>query len=80
MDKITKFLNSLNDKEREAVLLVLLNIKKDFRKIPGIVKLSGYQDLYRVRVGRYRIILRISQNASEVIEITKRDEQTYKDL
>ncbi len=80
MDKITKFLNSLNDKEREAVLLVLLNIKKDFRKIPGIVKLSGYQDLYRVRVGRYRIILRISQNASEVIKITKRDEQTYKDL
>ena len=80
MDKIEKFLNSLMPKEREAILLVLLNIKKDFRKIPGIMKLGGYKDLYRVRVGRYRIIFRIGQTASEVIKITKRDEQTYKNL
>lgn len=80
MDKIEKFSNSLRPKEREAVLLVLLNIKKDFRKIPGIVKLGGYKDLYRVRVGRYRIIFKIERNISEVIKITKRDEQSYKNL
>lgn len=80
MDKIQKFIKSLNAKEREAILLIMMRIKQDFHSIPGLMKLSGYQDLYRVRVGRYRIIFRINEFANEIVKITKRDEQTYKNL
>lgn len=80
MDKIRKFIKSLGAKEKEAILLVMLRVKQDFRSIPGLIKLSGYKDLYRVRVGRYRIIFRINGVVSEIMKITKRDEQTYNNL
>lgn len=80
MDKIQKFIKSLGAKEKEAVLLIMLRVKQDFRSIPGLIKLSGYKDLYRVRVGRYRIIFRINGIVSEIMKITKRDEQTYNNL
>lgn len=80
MDKIEKFLRSLRKKEYEAILLVLLQVQKDFRKVPGIIKLTGTKNLYRVRVGNYRIIFKIEDKITKVIRITKRDDQTYKDL
>ena len=80
MDKIAKFLKILNQKEKEAVLLVMLQIKKDFTKIPGFSKLIGYKNLFRIRVGRYRLIFKITKKETEIVRITKRDENTYKNL
>jgi mRNA-degrading endonuclease RelE of RelBE toxin-antitoxin system len=80
MNKIRKFLQSLNIKEREAILLVMLQIKADYGKIPGILKLAGYKNLFRIRLGNYRIILKIENKTAEIIRITKRDDQTYSNL
>ncbi len=79
MDKIEKFLRKLNEKEYLAFLFLFEQMKVDFREIPGIKKLIGYSDLYRIRLGRYRVIIReIAQRKVEIIKISKRDEGTYK--
>lgn len=80
MDKIEKFLRKLSKKEQEAFLLLLNQLKIDFRKIPGILKLQNQKNIYRIRIGRHRIILKVYGNRTEIIKITKRDDQTYKNL
>lgn len=45
MDRIQKFIKSLNVKEREAVLLIMLKVKQDFRGVPGLIKLKSYKNL-----------------------------------
>jgi mRNA-degrading endonuclease RelE of RelBE toxin-antitoxin system len=82
MDKISKFLKSLNPKEKEAILLLMEQVKSDYRKIPGITALKGKKGFFKIRIGRYRIIFRIQKKgkSAEIIRITKRNEGTYKDL
>ena len=78
MNKIEKSFRKLSKKEQEAMLLLLQQIKKDFSKIPGLIKLKGRHDLFRVRMGSYRIIFKVSSKNIEIMKITKRNEQTYK--
>lgn len=80
MDKIDKLFRKLSKKEQQAMLLLLQQIKADFSKIPGIIKLSGHQNLYRVRIGNYRIIFKTIPKDIEVVRISRRNEQTYKNL
>ena len=81
MDKIVKFLRRLPQKEYEAFLLLMEQIKRDYRKVPHLVSLSGMKNWYRVRIGRYRIIFYVHANGvAEIRRITKRDEQTYENL
>jgi len=80
MDKIAKILQKMTAKERKALLMVLLQIKNAHSKVPGIIKLTHRKDHFRVRVGNYRIIFHISKNTFEVIRISIRNENTYKNL
>jgi mRNA interferase RelE/StbE len=82
VDKIEKFLRSLNAKEQEAVLLVMQQLKADPFTVPSVVRLSGMKDWYRVRLGRYRILFTIDPKTREVEikRIGRRNEKTYKDL
>lgn len=80
MDKIEKFLRKLSNREQEAMLLLIQQIKGDFSKVPGLIKLKGVPNTYRVRLGNYRIIFRKTTADIEVIRITNRNEQTYKNL
>lgn len=78
MNKIEKFLRGLNRDEQEVFLLLMQQLEKDHTKVPGIKKLSGYKNLFRIRIGRYRLIFSAEKNKTEIIRITKRDENTYK--
>jgi mRNA-degrading endonuclease RelE of RelBE toxin-antitoxin system len=80
MDKIKKFLKKLSKKEQEAFLLLMYQIKKNYKQIPGIKKLKGKKHLYRIRLGKYRIIFSTNKKDPEIIKITKRNEETYKQL
>lgn len=80
MDRIEKILRKMRRKEQEAMLLVMMQIKKDFRKLPNLKPLTGMQNWYRVRVGRYRIIFLVEHGQVEIRKITKRDDQTYRHL
>lgn len=80
MNRIEKFLRKLRGKEREAILLLMMQLKKDFRQVPHIKSLAGKQNWYRIRMGKYRIIFAVEDGTVEIKKITKRDEQTYRNL
>ena len=82
MDKIQKILNALSAKEHEAMILLMHQIKSDFRKIPGLKPLKGMKGWYRVRLGQYRIIFVIDSKTKEVEfkRISRRNENTYRHL
>lgn len=80
MDKIEKFFKKLKKKELEAFLLLMEQIKLDHKKVPSLRKLAGKRDLYRVRLGKYRIIFKIMKRTTQIVRIAKRDDKTYKNL
>ena len=54
-----KFLTKRDRVTRERIINVLHALTENPFSYPGIVKLSGYEDTYRVRVGKYRIIYQV---------------------
>jgi mRNA interferase RelE/StbE len=48
----------------------------------GVVKLSGADDLWRIRVGRHRVVYQIAGDVLvvTVVKVSLRDEQTYRGL
>ena len=77
MDKQTKFLRSLSAKEFGRVQAVLADLIQG-RKLGK--KLQGHTDIYRVRVGRVRIIYHSYESRTEIMQVGYRDDQTYKDF
>jgi mRNA-degrading endonuclease RelE of RelBE toxin-antitoxin system len=79
MDKISKALNKLTEKERKRVKTLLLKLKVGKTEGLDIKKLKDRSDIFRARTGDLRIIYRtdIKENIS-VLEISRRNEKTYK--
>ena len=46
----------------------------------GTIKIKGYENIRRKRVGKYRILYLINKQRKEIliVKIEKRDEKTYK--
>ncbi len=82
MDEIEKILRALTPKEKEAMLLLMEQVKRDYRKIPGVVALQGMKGWFRIRMGKYRIIFAVDPvtKKTEIRRITRRNESTYKRL
>ncbi|MEK7652906.1 MAG: hypothetical protein AAB358_00260 [Patescibacteria group bacterium] len=78
MDKIAKALEKLSPREREQVRDLLMKIKKnDFIGL-DLKKLKGYDDIFRVRKGKLRIIYRRDGKAGIfVLKIERRNDTTY---
>ena len=80
-DSITKLLSKLSKKD-------LLRIQKTIAQITAlqldgldIKTLKGQSDIFRARVGNYRIIFSIEQNkTTRIISVGRRSEDTYKNL
>ncbi|HMO25295.1 MAG TPA: type II toxin-antitoxin system RelE/ParE family toxin [Tepidisphaeraceae bacterium] len=47
-----------------------LKLESDPRKLPGVTKLSGAEDLYRLRDGDYRAIFQINDR-TKTVTLTK---------
>lgn len=82
MDEIQKLLRKLTAKEQLAMLLLMEQIKIDYRKIPGIQALQGLKGWFRVRMGSYRIIFTVDPKThhAEIMRVTRRNEKSYKRL
>lgn len=81
MNKIEKFLRRLNKKERQIFILLLKKLKEGSFNIPGVRKIRGKRNFYRIRIGKYRLIFCVKKNGDiEFRRITKKDEQTYKNI
>jgi len=80
MDKIEKLLWVLSSIEREAMLLLMEQLQKNYRKVPGLRALHGMKGWFRVRMGSYRIIFTVDpeSNEVEIRRVTRRNEETYK--
>ena len=72
-DAAAKELDALpRRKDRQAVVSRILGLAEDPRP-PGYVKLSGHEELYRVRQGPYRIVYTIEDDRLVVIVIRVAD-------
>lgn len=80
-DKIAKLLAKLPKKDLIRLKVVISKIVMSQYDGLDIKVLTGNKNIYRVRVGNYRIIFRvISKEDTEIIAIARRNEKTYKDL
>ena len=78
MDKITKALNKLSETEKITVQQVLTLLKAGKIETLDIKKLKGYQNIFRARKGKVRIIYRVlSASNVTLLAIERRSDNTY---
>lgn len=80
MDNIQKSLRRLNLKERQQVKSVLLRIETGDTLGLDLQKLSGHENIYRVRKGDFRIIYLQKGKNIFVLAIERRSEKTYRNF
>lgn len=77
MDKIEKLLKKLLPKYRERLLKTILLIISGKTDFLDVKKISGRDNFYRVRCGLYRIIYQKNNAEHIIVDIRKRDDNTY---
>ncbi len=79
MDKISKALSNLSNKDRELIKNILLKIKNHSLDGLDIQKLKAYHQIFRVRKGKWRIIFKKELSGQYIIlTIEKRRDNTYR--
>jgi mRNA interferase RelE/StbE len=54
-----KFLDKSDRITRERIINVIHALSENPYTYPGIIKLTGYEDTFRVRIGKYRLIYQV---------------------
>lgn len=78
MEKLKKFLSRLTPAEREKVEQIITAILSGRYQNLDLKKLKGHRDIFRVRVGSIRIIFTVSGTDIHLLEISRRDDTTYR--
>ena len=78
MDKIDKALNKLVFKEKEQMKNIIKALQLGRFDNLNIKKLKGFQDVFRVRKGRLRIVYQLLGRKIIFLKIDKRKKNTYK--
>ena len=79
-NKLEKFLAKLSGSQYDAVLVTIDKIILDDLNQIDCKPLKVKKGYFRVRVGRVRIIFAKFDNAAEIMHVSFRDEQTYRDF
>ena len=80
-DKIAKLLAKLPPKQLIAIQSVISQILKANFEGLDIKVMKVHKDIFRVRVGNYRIIFIIRQNDEpKILTISRRSEKSYRDF
>ncbi len=69
-----KELNKLQKKLRRRVIEKLKLLEKGFSPLLDIKKLKGYQNHYRLRVGKFRVLFFLDNSKIVVYKIGKRED------
>ena len=80
MDKISKLLKKLSSRERERLQEILVLLVSGNTSSLDVKKLKGVNDVYRVRTGDLRIIFEKHGKEILVLEVSRRNEDTYKNF
>ncbi len=78
VDKIQKYLIKLSGPERINLLSVLEQIQSGQYQHLHPKKLTGHQTLFRVRVGKNRVIFDDDGSMVRLVSVSRRNEKTYK--
>lgn len=78
MDKLEKFLKRLSAKDAVRVRDTIAMLYNASDSHLDIKKLSGFDELYRVRIQDVRIIFRKTPDEVTILEVNRRSEKTYK--
>ena len=78
MDKIRKVLKLLNSKEKLIIKNILTQIISGSFKDLDIKKLKDYENIFRVRKGKIRIIFIKKDKQIKILSIERRSDKTYK--
>ncbi|MFA6526516.1 MAG: type II toxin-antitoxin system RelE/ParE family toxin [Candidatus Buchananbacteria bacterium] len=77
MDKLAKALAKMPEKDRQKILAVLIRIRaRDYSNL-DFKKLSGRDDIYRVRHGDWRIVFYLFKDNVNILSVEKRSDNTY---
>jgi mRNA interferase RelE/StbE len=80
MGKIEQQLRKIPELYRERIFLIVQKLqKRDFSELDR-KKLKGYDSIFRIRIGNYRIIYQDDSAGIILKAILKRDENTYADF
>ncbi|MFN9229233.1 MAG: type II toxin-antitoxin system RelE family toxin [Pseudanabaena sp.] len=69
LPKAARQLKALAVKVRQDISLTIQSLANEPRPI-GVTKLSGEKDIYRVRVGNYRVLYRIVDKVLVVVVVS----------
>ena len=78
MDEITKFLKKRTAKERQILLEAVRSITENKLADLDLTKIKGEKNVFRIRIGKFRINFKKEKNDNFITKIDKRDEQTYR--
>ena len=78
MDSIGKFLKKISADDRQKLFEAIAMIAAGTFDGLDVRKLKGYEHLFRVRVGKYRIICSYTENGYLVTSIGRRNDTTYR--
>lgn len=79
MDKVGKLLKKISKKDANKIADIFEKIQSGNNKNLDIKKLKGYPNVFRVRIGIYRVIYKIIDGHIWIIDLSKRDDNTYRD-
>ncbi len=80
MEKWKKQLSKIPRKSKDRIIAALLLLKaRDFSAFDRL-QLKGFENIFRIRVGNYRIIYHDDGEKITLKAIPKRDETTYNDF
>lgn len=78
VDRIQKLLNTLRDKEKQQILMILEDVAQGKIMNYDLKKLKGHEDVYRIRKGKWRIIFyKRATRKTTVLVIERRGDTTY---
>ena len=77
MNKIDKFLKKLITEDRIFILKILNQVKSGDLGGLHVKKLIGFENTYRVRVGRIRIIFTKGSDGIRIDKLDFRNDNTY---
>ncbi len=80
MDRIEKAFSKLSEKERRLVKTLLSKLMADDVFGLDLQKLTGHDDIFRLRKGDLRLIYRKAGRQMFLLAIERRSEKTYRDF
>ena len=80
MDRVAKLLRKVSVKDRKKLLLALKQLQQRNFKGLNRKKLKGYDCIYRIRIGNYRIIYFDDGQELLVKHLKQRNERSYRDV